>query len=54
MGRRPVDPELKERAIRYLLPPYNCTMRQVAEDNPKKRSAWPENMITTLKVTGNQ
>lgn len=32
MGRRPVDPELKERAIRHLLPPYNWTMRQVAED----------------------
>ncbi|WP_230684166.1 IS3 family transposase [Enterobacter ludwigii] len=32
MANKPIDPELKERAIMHLLPPYNWSLRQVADD----------------------
>ncbi|MDR6352583.1 helix-turn-helix domain-containing protein [Pantoea sp. SORGH_AS_0659] len=32
MARNPVAAELKERAIMLLMPPYNWTLRQVADD----------------------
>lgn len=32
MTNKPIDPELKERAIMHLLPPYNWSLRQVADD----------------------
>lgn len=32
MVNKPIDPELKERAIMHLLPPYNWSLRQVADD----------------------
>jgi len=32
MANNPIDPELKERAIMHLLPSYNWSLRQVADD----------------------
>ncbi len=32
MANKPIDPELKVRVIMHLLPPYNWSLRQVADD----------------------
>lgn len=32
MANKPIAPEMKERAIMHLLPPYNWSLRQVADD----------------------
>ena len=31
MAKKPIDPELEERAIMHLLPPYNWSLRHVAD-----------------------
>ncbi|WP_157859579.1 hypothetical protein [Enterobacter bugandensis] len=32
MANKPIVPDLKERAIMHLLPPYNWSLHQVADD----------------------